>query len=214
MFMRRTSMRVLRQEVGFHPLPVVILGIAGLAAFCLCSTYIAVPVWCSQQVRLSPVAVDLSPLERLAWPPDSERVAEILNLEVLGEFAELAGSHWVAGSLHIQQDDSHYSDLSVEIYLAPPSTDAEARFHAECRQRWADADTSAFEYGSEGGTDFCFSYLRALRADAFGLCLPLGYESFAVFRKSNLIITISERTSGKTSSLKGELLRRLADRGH
>jgi hypothetical protein len=212
MFMKGYRMRASRRVGGYHPWTVILLGILGLASFCLCFWYVGIPAFCSYELRFSPPNVDFAPLQQLAWTSGSDNVGDILNLEVLDEFEEVAGSHWVEGSLYIQKDDSHYADLSVEIYLVPPAADAEARFRNECRQEWADADMSEFLFGTKDESEFCISYIQPLRADSFGLCLPVGYKSFTVFRKDNLIITISERTSDKTSTFKDLAIEQLADK--
>jgi hypothetical protein len=51
--------------------------------------------------------------------------------------------------------------------------------------------------------------VRPLRADAWGLCLPVGYESFVVLRKHNLVVTIAERTSDKRGSAVDFVMRQL-----
>lgn len=205
-------MRALRRASGHRPWIVIILGILGLTSLCLCSWFVGTPLFCSYDLRFSPPEVDFAPLQQLTWTSGSDHVADILHLEVLDEFEEVAGGHWVEGSLYIQKDESHYADLSIEIYLVPATADAEARFQNECRQEWADADTSEFRFGTKGKSEFCVSYIQPLRADAFGLCLPVGYKSFTVFKKDNLIIIISERTSDKDSKFKDFAIQQLSDK--
>lgn len=207
--MRNRGMRALNKFGKLPPWAVLLCGLFGLASFCLCFWFVGIPLFCSYQLRFSPPDVDFAPLQELQWPSGSDNVAGIFNLEVLDELEQVAGSHWVKGSLYIQKDESHYADLSVKIYLAPPLADAEAHSQSECRKQWAGADTSKFVFGTEGESEYCISYVRPLRADAWGLCLPVGYESFVVLRKHNLVVTIAERTSDKRGSAVDFVMRQL-----
>jgi hypothetical protein len=204
-------MRVLRRSNSCRPWK-IILGILGLTSLCLCFWFVATPLFCSYELRFSPPEIDFTPLQQLTWASGSDHVADILNLDVLDEFEEVAGGGWVEGSLYIQKDKTRYSKLSIEMYLVPATADAEARFQNECRQEWADADLSGFLFGTTDKSEFCISYLQPLRADSFGLCLPVGYKSFTVFRKDNLIVTISERTSDKVSTFKDFAIKQLSEK--
>lgn len=188
---------------------VAALSILGLVSCCLGLWYVGIPVFCAYQLKGPPPAVDFTPLRDLTWSPDNENVAEVLNLDVLDEFEEVAGDHWISGSLHVSDDSSHYTQVAVEAYLAPPVVDAEGRFRNQCRQEWPDAEVSDFVFGTEGEGQFCVSYLRPLRADAYGLCLPIGYESFVVYQKHNLVITVRERASDRTGSLTNSVIEQL-----
>ena len=103
-----------------RPWTAVLLGVFVFTPSCLCCWFVGIPIFCSYQLRLPPPDVDLAPFRDLKWTTDNNRVADILNLDVLDEFDQVAGDHWISGSLYSSTSSSHYANVTVLSRRAGP----------------------------------------------------------------------------------------------
>jgi|WetSurMetagenome_2_1015567.scaffolds.fasta_scaffold15561_3 hypothetical protein len=107
------------------------------------------------------------------------------------------------------EDPALAKTSSIEVILELQSDDVSRWFESDCSAYLK--TTSKFIFGGEGDNQYCISYVSEFRNPPEPLCLGTGeYESYVVFQKGKIIITIREYSSDKKSTLKNAVITQLA----
>jgi hypothetical protein len=159
---------------------------------------------CCNEIYSGAQEVDVDPLF-LSVIPDSPSLA-IFHVEDYG--AKVDNNAYTRFNWPIE-DPALAKTSSIEVILELQSDDAGRWFQSDCSAYLK--KTSKFIFGGEGDNRYCISYVSEMRNPPEPFCLGTGeYESYVVFQKGRIIITIREYSSDKKSTLKNDVIAQLA----
>ena len=151
--------------------------------------------------------VDVTPLHLAQVRQDASQINELIDLEI---FDTYAASTFGMGNWTAQGDNPDLAGLHVYLMLLADTKSAQESFLWECQRWWGTTDD--FIFGGSEDNQYCISYTRTELHTPDGLCLQTGsYESFVVFQKGRLVITIWEMAKDRKSRAKDKAIKLLAE---
>lgn len=143
----------------------------------------------------------VEPLSRLAFKQKPRELFSIFKSYETVPYANPSiTKEWIAR--HYRYPDSV---IDVDIQLQNNLNAAREMFQSHC------ASSDVFTSGGSDDDRYCIYYVKTTRADPEGLWAFLGYNSFVVFQKQDMIITIRENTSKKGKFRTDEVIREIAE---
>jgi len=153
----------------------------------------------------SPQLVDVSPLQEAKIPQDAVRASDIFDTEIFDTYDPiLEKGEWTG-------NEKNPDLVRVEVYfwLLNDKQSPQEEFMWECERWWNSTD--GFIFGGDPDNQFCISYVNGMRYPPDALCMPTGdYESFVVFQKGKVIITVLETSKDKAGLAKNEAIELLS----
>lgn len=161
--------------------------------------------------------VDVMPLHLVEVRQDMDKVGNLFDLEVFDTYDpeyEVFNKNpdfvFVTGNWTSHGNHPDLVEVDVQFLMLANAKSARETFLLEC-QRY-DWDTDDFVFGGSEDNQYCISYTRTELQAPDGLCLQTGrYESFVVFQKGRLLITIHEYTHDRNSHAKDKAIKLLAE---
>ncbi|CAG0979729.1 hypothetical protein ANAEL_01673 [Anaerolineales bacterium] len=155
----------------------------------------------------SPQEVDVSPLLNAKIPEDATRASEIFNVKVFDSYdALIEKGEWTGLG-----ENTDLNGIVVYFrFVNAPDSPAD-KFTWKCERALGWGTTDDFVFGGSTDNQFCVSYVNETRSTPDAFCVPTGeYQSFVVFQKGKLIITIEETSLDKYSQAKTKAINLLA----
>jgi hypothetical protein len=163
-------------------------------------------VYCGIVMAGPQKGIDVMPLyEANINSASAQRLSNLITSDVFGYVENVDDSTISVYSL----------DNSIHVYALywTKAEDADSNFKSSCESSVYRKGSA--EYGGVPGNRYCISDVLELRAGTDGLCLSRGqyglYESFVVFQKGNLVITITETTESPNVLNKNKMIIYLAE---
>jgi hypothetical protein len=179
----------------------------GSLGFYLCVLIITMSLSACCGPIKSPQEVDVSPLLNAKIPEDAMRISDIFDLKIFDSYDALIDKgEWTGLG-----ENTNLSGIVVYFWFVNASDSPADKFTWECEHAWGWSTTDDFVFGGSTDNQFCVSYVNETRSTPDAFCMPTGeYESFVVFQKGELIITIRERSLDKHSQAKNKAISLLA----
>lgn len=179
----------------------------GFLGFFVCGIIITTSFSACCDPIKSPQEVDVTPLLNATIPEDAARASDIFDVKVFDSYdALIEKGEWTGSG-----ENTDLSEIAVYFRFVNASDSPADEFLWECEHAWGWGTTDDFIFGGGTNNQFCVSYVNETRSTPDAFCVPTGeYESFVVFRKGELIITIRERSLDKHSQAKSKAISLLA----
>jgi hypothetical protein len=143
--------------------------------------------------------VDITPLfnTEVKILPGIDRISNIIDTEIFDSYDPIVGKgEWTSDGKH-----PDLAGIDVFFRLENELQTANSAFLWECERRWN--TTKDFTFGGIEGNQYCISYVNELRDPPDAFCKPTGhYESFVVFQKGYMLITVLENSTDESSTAK------------
>jgi len=129
--------------------------------------------------------------------PGVSRISNLIDTKIFDSYDPILGkANWKSEGKH-----PDLSGIDVFFRLEEDLQVANSAFLWECERRWN--TTKDFTFGGIEGNQFCISYVNELRDPPDALCKPTGhFQSFVVFQKGHLLITVLENSTNESSIAK------------
>ena len=156
------------------------------------------------------------PLHLVEVRQDVDKVGNLFDLEVFDTYDpeyEVLNKNpdlvFVTGNWTSHGNYPDLVEVDVQFLMLANAKSAREVFLSECQSY--DWDTDDFVFGGSEDNQYCISYIRTELQAPDCLCLQTGrYESFVVFQKGKLMITIWEMTRDRNSRAKDKAIKLLA----
>jgi len=149
--------------------------------------------------------VDVTPLHLAQVRQDANQTNDLFDLEVFDTYDSAGMGNWT-----FQGISPDLVGVDVYFWLSADANSGRENFLWECQKY--DWDNDDFVFGGNEDNQYCISYTRAELQSPESFCRQTGrYESFVVFQKGRLVITIWETAEERNSRAKDKAIKLLAE---